>query len=321
MEYKNIKGIDIPASRIVMGTHFSYMVNGDYENSFKVLDYAFENGINFFDTAHAYGRAEEVLGEWIRTRDIRKKVIILTKGCNPEDNNMHRCNPKELENDLLESLKRLKTDYIDIYLLHRDDLTVETGPIVKAFNEWVEKGKIKVFGGSNWTVSRIEESIKYSKDNGLKTFGASSPCYSLVEQIGDPWGGSVNISGDNHKEDRAWYIKNGMPVISYSALARGFLSGKVKYSEDIKKAELQKGTVEEYYFPENMEKLKRCEELSYKKNTSVASIALAYVLRAKMNIFPIISPSKIEHIKENLKAFEIGLDEEETKYLDNSKII
>jgi len=210
----------------------------------------------------------------------------------------------------------LKTDYIDIYLLHRDDESVSPESVLEGLNEYYDSGKIKIFGGSNWSVNRLEEVNNLAKKEGIKGFSVSSPCFSLAEQIGDPWGGSVNISGDSHKSDRKWYEENQIPVISYSALARGFLSGKYKTGMNIYGSGLQNGTIEEYNYPENILRLKRCENLAKEKNTEVSVIALSYILGQDMNVFPIISPSEKEHLKINLMALDIKLSKEEIIYLE-----
>jgi len=316
MNYKKIEDLDLSTSNIVMGTGFNHMMRGSRKEAFKMLDYAFECGINIFDTAHIYGEAEVLLGEWINKRKIRDKVIILSKGANPTKENPHRCNKESLKEDIEESFRRLKTDYIDIYLLHRDDESVSPESVLEGLNEYYDSGKIKIFGGSNWSVNRLEEVNNLAKKEGIKGFSVSSPCFSLAEQIGDPWGGSVNISGDSHKSDRKWYEENQIPVISYSALARGFLSGKYKTGMNIHGSDLQNGTIEEYNYPENILRLKRCENLAKEKNTAVSVIALSYILGQDMNVFPIISPSEKEHLKINLMALDIKLSKEEIIYLE-----
>ena len=130
-----------------------------------------------------------------------------------------------------ESSQYLKTDFIDIYLLHRDDPEIEAGVAVEILNALYAEGKIGAFGGSNWTHQRIEEANEYAYKHSLVPFSVSSPNFGLADQICDLWGGGcVSISGSAHKEAREWYCRNQMPVIAYSSLGRGLFSGRVKSS-------------------------------------------------------------------------------------------
>ena len=177
------------------------------ENAGEILDAAFEAGITTFDTARLYGKAESVLGDWVRRRNLRGKVNILTKGCHPA-NDEPRVSPQVIREELEISLEQLQTDYVDIYLLHRDDPNVEVGPIVECLNQLKEEGKIKVFGGSNWTLQRLSQANEYASSHGLQPFSISSPSFSLVEMVRDPWGGSVWLSGPSRAADREWYVNN-----------------------------------------------------------------------------------------------------------------
>ena len=123
-------------------------------------------------------------------------------------------------------LARLKTERIELYLLHRDDRRVPVGPIVNVLNEHLQAGKIGAFGGSNWSVERIQEANSYAAVNGLVPFVASSPNFSLAEQMRPPWPNCVSISGENGRADRDWYASQGMPLITWSSLAGGFFSGR-----------------------------------------------------------------------------------------------
>ena len=140
-----------------------------------------------------------------------------------------RVNEKEMRKDLKKSLEELKTDYIDIYMLHRDDPDTDVAVAVETFNAMHEEGNIGAFGASNWTHTRIEEANEYAYKHNLIPFSVSSPNFCLARQIEDPWGGGcVNISGPENQEARAWYEKNQMPVIAYASLGRGFFSGRMK---------------------------------------------------------------------------------------------
>ena len=187
MKYGKIAGLDKPISKIIMGCTGA-MNRG--ENTDELLESAVQNGICAFDTAEIYGLAEVSIGNWLSHRKKRDDVVIITKGCHPHDG-IDRVTPEDLKRDVEQSLKRLKTDYIDVYLLHRDNLNVEPGAIVETLNEYHKKGIIRAFGGSNWSHKRIEEANKYAEKHGLVPFTVSSPNFSLCEMIKDPWGGGA----------------------------------------------------------------------------------------------------------------------------------
>ena len=227
MQNKSIANLPIAVSPFIYGTATSKMMAG--ENADEILDAAFEAGFTTFDTARLYGKAESVLGDWVRRRSLRGKVNILTKGCYPA-NDKPRVSPQVIREELEISLEQLQTDYVDIYLLHRDDPNVEVGPIVECLNQLKEEGKIKVFGGSNWTPQRLSQANEYASSHGLQPFSISSPSFSLVEMVRDPWGGSVWLSGPSRAADREWYVNNfclfqPCQGISFRALSYGQWNG------------------------------------------------------------------------------------------------
>jgi aryl-alcohol dehydrogenase-like predicted oxidoreductase len=225
MKYKRLDFLDREVSNIILGT--MPLFSGKAEDHFEHLDMAWEMGCNIFDSAIGYGDSEITIGKWMKARNNRKDIVLITKGCHP---NMYRkrVTPYDIASDLHDSLARIGTDYIDIYLLHRDDLEQPVGPIVEELNKHFRSGKIRSFGGSNWTHQRLQEANDYAKEHGLEPFRVSSPNYSLAEQACEPWApGCVTVSGPEGEEARAWYADNQMPVFAYSSLARGFFSGRV----------------------------------------------------------------------------------------------
>ena len=232
------------------------------------------------------------------------------------DNERKRVTPKDLFADVDSSLAELNTDYIDLYLLHRDDESKPVSDIIEALNELQAQGKILAFGASNWTHIRIAEANNYAKKHSLNGFSVSSPCFSAAKRVFDPWGGSVDISGNKNKSAREWYIENNMPVIAYSSLARGFLSGKFK-SDDNKvfKGIFGKNTPLEYDCPENIALLKRVEDVSNNRGITVAQTSLAWLMNHKMNICAVLSPTHYYHIKSDIEAVDIQLTDDEFEYI------
>jgi len=317
MDYGTIVGIAKPVSRLVLGTMIISIE--ERERSIALLDAAAELGWTAFDTAHGYagGNSERGLGQWMQARGNREQVVIVSKGCH-HNRDRRRVTPFDLASDLHDSLARLQTDYIDLYLLHRDDPSVPVGPIVEALNEHLEAGRIHAFGGSNWTHERIAEANAYADRHGLTPFVASSPNYGLADQIEDPWGGGcVTISGPGNREARAWYAANEMPVLSYSSLARGFFSGRVtpdNYEQAVET--LDRACRTAYCHEPNLRRLARALRLSKEKAVSVPQLVLAFMLDSGVNVFPIVGAASREELADNLVASEVVLNQDERAWLD-----
>lgn len=197
----------------------------------ELLENVYQCGINAFDTAEIYGQSEKVLGNWLKTKR-REDIVILTKGCHPHERD--RVTPEDLQHDILQSLERLQTDYIDLYALHRDDLNVEVGPLMDVLHEFCEKGVIREIGMSNWSHGRIAEANAYAAARGRKQISFASPNYGILDVVEDPWGGSagaLSISGEENADARKWYLENKIAIFAYSGLAHGFLSGKLKSTD------------------------------------------------------------------------------------------
>ena len=314
MKYGRIDGLNKPVSRVVLGTMI--VTIAEKERSFALLDAACEAGINAVDVAHVYGggQSERCVGAWLREHGVRETFVIITKGCHPNQDRK-RVTPFDLAADLHDSLARLQTDYIDVYLLHRDDPSVPVGPIVRALNEHHRKGRIRAFGGSNWSHQRIQEANDYARKHGLVPFTASSPNFGLAEQVEDPWGpGCETISGPGKAEARAWYRRNRMPVLAYSSLGRGLFSGRMT-RDNFK--EISDGACARAYCHEvNFQRLDRARQLAAERGVNVTQIALAYVLQQPLKTFALVGAASKEECVANAAAVEIKLSAKELAWLD-----
>ncbi len=316
MEYRRIAGVDKPVSRILFGTaQPPFLMNGDDD---ALLDAVLAMGINTFDIARVYLFAEDAIGRWMAKRGNRKELVLLSKCGHPSRSGEKRVTAKDMKDDLAESLQHLQTDFIDIYLLHRDDPDVDVAVAVETFNEMHAAKKIGAFGGSNWTHQRIEAANEYAYKHNLMPFTVSSPNFGLAEQICDPWGGGcVTISGDANLDARNFYAANQMPVIAYSSLGRGLFSGKLKSAEaDHPEKVLDEVAVKGYMCPQNVERLRRCERLAAEKGASVSQIAMAWIYAQSVNTFAVVSSSKAARMQQNVDALSIHLTKEEADYLD-----
>ncbi len=317
MEYGHVTGVAKPISRLVQGTVM--LLETMIDENFELLDAIFETGCTTFDTAHGYGggQCERVLGRWIKERGIRDDVVILTKGAH-HNRDRQRVTPYDISADLHDSLARLQVDFVDLYLLHRDDPRVPVGPIVEVLNEHHKAGKIGAFGGSNWSPARIAEANAYAAAHDLLPFVASSPNFSMAYQKEEPWPNCLSISGPSAAADRAWYAEQKMPLFVWSSLAGGFLTGRFRrdnlgtfsgYNDEL--------VVRCYCTEENFQRVDRAEELGKEKGLTLPQVSLAYVLSyPDLDVFPLVGTRTGDEFRENVRAAQVKLTPQEIAYID-----
>jgi predicted dehydrogenase/aryl-alcohol dehydrogenase-like predicted oxidoreductase len=303
--HRAIPGLDPkkPASRMVLGSMLEG-TSAEVPHGFALFDYFLEHGGNIFDTAFIYngGQGERILGEWLKQRGVRDDVIIIAKGAHTPC-----CDPANLRSQFLESLDRLQTNRADIYMLHRDNLEVPVGEFVEVLNEQVKAGRIGIFGGSNWSLARIDEASAYAKRKGLQGFGAVSNQFSLARMVNPPWAGCISASD---AVSRQWLTAKGIPLFAWSSQARGFfIRGARDFHAD---RELEHC----WYSDDNFGRLKRVKELAREKRTEPIHIAAAYVVQQDFPVFALIGPRQISELASSLHAFEISLTPSEMAWLN-----
>lgn len=323
MQYGTIKGVDKKVSRYIMGTMNITDASGNAED-FKRLDDAFEMGINVLDTAQGYGypnigACELALGKWMESRGNREQIVLTTKGCHP---NMWRTRVHsfDLETDLFDSLAKMKTDYIDVYYLHRDDPDTPVSEIMDCLNKHYRAGRIRAFGTANWSYERIREANEYALANGLQPLSISEEHYSVAEQIGDPFiKGSGSISGPKYAAARKWHADNGIPIASYSCLSGGFLTGRItRESFAADPDSVPQSCRIGYCYDVNFTRLERVAQLAKEKGFSIAQIAMAYTMSGEMDVFPIIGVANHAELLSTIEALDIKLSKAECDWIDLS---
>jgi aryl-alcohol dehydrogenase-like predicted oxidoreductase len=289
------------------------------DDAAPLLDGVVDTGVNAFDCARSYGRAEETLGAWMRKRGYREQVVVLTK-CGDIRDGKVEINRRIIREQLARSLDALQTDCVDLYLLHRDDPATPVEEYIETLNEAKREGAIRLFGVSNWTHERIEQANRYAEKNGLAGFSVSSPNYGLARQMKDLWGGGcVTISGPENEPARAWYRANQMPVIAYSSLGRGFFSGRFKAGDyETARRVLDPFARKGYLYEENMARLARAEELAGRYGVGVPEIAMRYIFAGGMNLFAAVSTASPERLRMNLRAAAQPLTPQEAAYLEGA---
>ncbi len=312
MKYKTLDLFTKKLSYLVYGTN-GIMFGDDPEAAADVLDKAWETGFRVIDTANSYGNSEKNIGYWIARRPVRDELVLLDKGCNPgQHGSPDVFSGETIREQMNRSLDLLQTDYVDMYLLHRDDPSKPVDEIVETLNALKEEGKVQHFGGSNWSMERIQEANTYAGAHGLQGFTICGPSFNPAVKVGDPWGGSISAAGPDNRLFYEWLVKTQLPVFAYSALGRGFFSGKYRTGGPIPIDEvLGEGTILEYNCPENVEVLKKLENLAEKKGCTVSQVCLSWDLAQGLNLFPLVNASSKVHMEELARAADVELTEEE----------
>lgn len=303
MRYGRVEGVDKPISRLVMGTMI--FKPGELRLAASVLDHFFAVGGNAFDTAHVY-RCEETVGEWIKLRGVREELVVIGKGARDEAGT-----PEGLTAQLLETLEKMQLDYLDIYMLHTDNPAVPVGEFVECLNEHKRAGRVRAFGGSNWSVERLAEANAYAQAHGLTGFAVSSPNLSLAEWNEPMWPKCLTASD---AASRAWYTQTQLPLFAWSSQATGFFTGRYR-PEDRDNPALA-GIVRTWFNEGNFQRLARARELAQAKGATAAQIALAYVLCQPFPTFALIGPQTIDELNDVLPALDITLAPEEMRWLN-----
>jgi predicted dehydrogenase/aryl-alcohol dehydrogenase-like predicted oxidoreductase len=300
MKYGEIKGVGKPVSRLIMGCDNQRTMS----HAAVMFDDFFSRGGNCFDTAYIYGGGlqEKLLGQWVKNRGVREQVVMIGKGAHTPD-----CYPDRLTSQLLETLERMQTDHVDIYLMHRDNPEVPVGEFIEVLNEHVKAGRIGAFGGSNWALSRVEEANAYAAAKGLQGMSAVSNNFSLARMIDAVWTGCIAASDP---ESRAWLTKTQLPLLSWSSQARGFFTERAS-PDDHSDPEL----VRCWYSPDNFKARDRAIELAAKKGVAPVTIAAAYVLCQPFPTFALIGPRQLSETRTSFQGLEIELTPEEVRWL------
>jgi predicted dehydrogenase/aryl-alcohol dehydrogenase-like predicted oxidoreductase len=299
MKYGQLPGVEKQISRLVMGVDNQK----DPVHAAAMFDDYFERGGNCFDTAYVYagGLLEKNLGAWIASRGVREEIVVLDKGAHTP-----HCTPEGFKRQFAESLERLVVDYVDIYMLHRDNEDVPVGEWVEVLNESVASGKIRALGASNWSLSRVAAANACAQEKKLVGFSAVSNNYSLAEMIEPPWAGCSSAKGSE-----SWFRENGITLMPWSSQARGFFTGRA-HPEDKSDPEL----VRCWYSDENFKRLERVEELAKKRGVPTITVALAWVLCQDFQTFPLIGPRLISETRTSFDALELELSPDEVAWLD-----
>lgn len=308
---------DIKVSQIVLGTD-SFGTYIPEEDAFCLLDRYIDLGGNTIDTARMYGmqtfgepgKSEIAIGKWLCSRGGRDKIVISSKCAHPprEDMTKSRLSEKEIERDIDESLLSLKTDYIDILWLHRDDVRVPVEGIIDALNRMVQKGKIRAFGGSNWTAQRFSAADEYAKKSGQQTFCASQLKWSAAATSPSYTDDPTLVEMDAVQYD--YYKKTKMPVFAYASQAKGFFYQYHKGGETA----LSKKARERYLSNHNTKVYRKLADLSEKLGITLAAATIAAITsNTDFDTVAVVGCKNIAQLEDTMTGSDVALNYDEIK--------
>lgn len=284
----------------------------DVKASFALLDAWLDAGFNFLDTADVYarwakgnsgGESETIIGKWMKARGNRDKIVLATKlGIEmiPGKKGLSRA---YMQTAVEDSLRRLQTDYIDLYQSHRDDPETPIEETLSSYADLIKQGKVREIGASNFSADRLAESLKISTDKGLPRYQSLQPQYSLVERTG--FEGAL--------EDLC--LAENVGVIGFYSLASGFLTGKYRSRADTEGRARGPG-VAKYLNDHGFGVLKALDEVAARYEAKPGQIALAWLIARPSVTAPIASATTLEQVAELVEAAEIELDAESIQKID-----
>ena len=285
------------------GNVFGY--SADKENSEAVLSFYADNGGNFIDTADMYsqwapghigGESETIIGNWMKKRGNRSQMIIATKVGKLDTK--PGLSPSNIISACEDSLKRLGSDYIDIYYAHQDDLDTPIEQSLGAYDSLIKAGKVRYIAASNFTHERLQESLDISKELNLASYIASQDQYNLMDR-------------DYENSLMPTLKSNGLSQIPFYGLARGFLTGKYRKGKTVESIRAN-GVATNYANDRGWAILEKLDQIAQDKNTSVAAVALAWLRAQETVSAPIASATKLEQIKEIMPIVELSSQELQT---------
>jgi aryl-alcohol dehydrogenase-like predicted oxidoreductase len=288
----------------------------DEATSFKLLDAFVAAGFNFIDTADVYarwapgnqgGESETVIGNWLKRRGRRDDVIIATKVGMEMGPGKKGLSKAYIREGVEQSLKRLQTEYIDLYQSHTDDAETPLEETLSAYAELIQQGKIRAIGASNYGAQRLSEALRVSRESGLPRYEALQPLYNLYDRA--PY----------EAELEAVCTREHLGVITYFSLAAGFLSGKYRSEADLE-GRARSRTVKKYLDDRGFKILAALDGVAKDYNASPAQIALAWLIARPSVTAPIASATSLDQLDSLIKATEIQLSGDAIRALDDASV-
>lgn len=302
-------GLEVP-QLMFGGNVFGWTV--DENTSFSLLDALLEYNLNFIDTADVYsgwvdgnqgGESETIIGKWLKKSGNRDRMIISTKVGKPMTDSQRGLSGHYIRQAIEASLKRLHTDYVDLYFAHEDDEATPLDETLTVFDELIKEGKVRSIGASNYKADRIEEALRTSAEMGIVRYEVLQPEYNLYDRA------------DYEKTLEPLALEHGLGVVNYYSLASGFLSGKYRSEADADKSKRGQDVVKKYVNERGLKILDALDKVANAHNVSVTQVSLAWLMARESITAPIVSATSLEQITDLINAVQLELTEEEVKAL------
>ena len=304
-------GLEI-APLVFGGNIFGWTV--DQATSFKLLDAFAAAGFNSVDTADVYskwvpghtgGESEIIIGEWMKRSGNRNKIIVATKVGMDMGDGKKGLSKSHILRSAEDSLRRLQTDYIDLYQSHVDDPDTPLEETLGAYAELIQQGKVRAIGASNHKAERLAAALETSRKSGLPAYQTLQPNYSLIERAEY----ESNLEPVCEKE--------GLGVINYFPLAGGFLTGKYRSEKDVA-GKARARNVTKHLNERGFKILAALDQVAKKYNATPARISLAWLLARPSITAPIVSATNLEQLKDLVSSVDLALDRESVEFLNKA---
>lgn len=312
MQQRELGQTGISIAPVVFGGNV-FGWTADKETSFALLDRFFEAGFNAIDTANSYqtwvpgntGMSETIIGEWMAERKKRDDVVLITKVGSDIGRGKRDLSAAHIAMAVEDSLRRLRTDRIDVYFSHWHVPEAPYAETLEAYAKLIKAGKVRAIGASNHDATQLRDALTVAGKKGLPRYEVVQPEYNLYDRF--------NFEGPL----RDLCVEEGLGVITYFSLAKGFLSGKYRGAADIGQS-VRGGGVESYLNPRGFAILGALDMLAAKHNAAPAEIALAWIIAAKGVTAPIASATSIMQLESMILAGSLKLDREDLSALDKA---
>jgi len=313
MEKRELGKTGIAVSPLMFGGNvFGWTVNE--AASFRLLDAFADAGLNFIDTADVYSRwvpgntggdSEMIIGKWFKQSGKRDKIVLATKVGKDMGDGKKGLSAKYIKQAAEDSLKRLQTDYIDLYQSHDDDQNTPFDETLSAYAELIKEGKVRIIGASNHKADRLAEALQIAASHNLPSYQTLQPEYNLYARQ------------DYETNLEPLCIERGLSVVPYYSLASGFLTGKYRSEADFGKSKRGQG-IKKYLNDRGYRILGALDKVADQYNAPQASVALAWLIARPGITAPIASATSIEQLNDLVKATGLHLSEEATTLLNEA---
>jgi len=310
MQFRSLGRTELKIAPLVLGGNV-FGWTADREASFALLDAFFDAGFNCIDTADVYnrfapglqgGESETIIGEWMKARGVRERIVLITKGGLAMGEGLEGLGRDYLPKACEASLRRLQTDYIDVYMAHRADQDTPIEVTLEAFQRLIDAGKIRHAGCSNYTSEQLQAALR-AADGGRARYEVVQPRYNLLER--EPY------------EDgfETLCVAEGLGVVTYYALAAGFLTGKYRSAEDLE-GRARSRVVRGRLNPHGLAVLDALDAVAERHGATPAQVALAWLMARPSVTAPIASATGVPQLLEILRSVELTLEPDDLGRLD-----